>query len=95
MRQEKTLTFLQQQFHNFRITFPGSSVQSSVPEFILKYPGGYYFIKTMYNNGGTIHMEQAKKKNLAVTSFRETDSLHQKQSAPPDELNPSVANEIN
>lgn len=59
MRQDKTLTFLQQQFHNVRITLPGSSVQSSVPEFILKYPGGYYFIK-MYNNGGTIHMEQAK-----------------------------------
>lgn len=45
MSQEKTLTFLQQQFHNFRITLPGSRVQSSVPQFILKYPGGYYFMK--------------------------------------------------
>lgn len=35
------------------------------------------------------------KKNLAVTSFRETDSFHQKQPVPPDELNPSAANEIN
>lgn len=31
------LTLTQQHFHNVRITLPGSSMQSSVPEFILKH----------------------------------------------------------
>lgn len=64
-------------------------VYSETPRWLLFYKNNVQ--QWRYNPHGT----SQKKKNLAVTSFRETDSLHQKQPVPPDELNPSVANEIN
>lgn len=50
MTEDNTLTFLQQQVQNVRITLPGSSVQNSVAQFILKQTGAVsYFMRKMYN----------------------------------------------